>query len=129
MVCFKQIGMTRALHIVFVAIALLVAQLQCVAACSSQFCGSDFKTEQVPPCHRHHDHSHDQTPGSCVQQVNIPAATAPQTLQNASPILSVLGLAATVSSTRPADTQPHAVGLAAFSPPELRSLSSIVLRV
>src|SRR5580693_2014967 len=96
--------MSRALQIGFVAIALLLAQLQCVAACASQFCGDGFKTEQVPPCHRHHDHSHDQTSGPCAQQITVPTATAPQTLHADAPILSVLSVVATMSSALPADT-------------------------
>jgi hypothetical protein len=119
--------MSRALQIGFVAIALLFAQLQCVAACASQFCGGDFKTDQVPPCHRHHDRSHDQVPGSCVQQITVP--TAPHTLQADAPILSVLSVATTMSPALPAGTRTAALDLSAFSPSELKSPSSIVLRV
>jgi hypothetical protein len=124
MVCSELgIGMSRALQIVLVAIALLFAQIQCIAACASQFCDGDFKTEQVPPCHRHHDYSHDQAPSSCVQQITVPTATAPHTLQADAPILSALDVATT------AGTRTSVLDLSEFSPPELKSLSSFVLRI
>jgi hypothetical protein len=129
-VSFKlEICMSRASQIVLVAMALLFGQLQCVAACASQLCGRDFKTEQAPPCHRHHDHSHDQTPGSCTHQPIVLPAASPHTLQLDAPILSALSVVATMSSALPADTWARALGLSAFSPPELKTLSSTVLRI
>ena len=129
-VCFRlEVGMSRASQIVFVTMALLFAQLQCVAACASQLCGGDFKTEQAPPCHRHHDHSHDQTPGSCTRQPIVSPATSPHTLQADAPILSVLCVIATMSVPLPADSRTPEFGLSATSPPKLKSPSSTVLRI
>jgi hypothetical protein len=129
-VCFKvEVGMSRASQIVFVAMALLFAESQCVTACASQLCRGDFKTEQAPPCHRHHDHSHDRTPGSCAHQPIVSAVTSPHTLQPDAPILSVLGVVATLSSALPANSQTPEFGLSVSSPPKLKSLSSTVLRI
>jgi len=122
--------MFRAPHIVFVAMALLFAQLQCAAACASQLCGADLaKTEQGPPCHRHHEHSHDRIPGSCTNRIIVSPATSPQTLQPGAPILSALGVVATMPLALPPGTPAKALDLAAFSPPKVKGLSSIVLRI
>ena len=129
-VCFKlEIGMSRASQIIFVTLALLFAQLQCVAACASQSCGGDFKTEQAPPCHRHHDHSHDHTPGSCTHQPIVSLVTSPHTLQPEAPNSSVLSVIATMSLPLPAESRTPEFGLSATSPPKLKSLSPTVLRI
>lgn len=126
-----RIGMFRSAHIVLVLMGLLFAQIQCVAACASRWCGSDFaKMEQVPPCHRHHDHSHDQTPGSCAQQLIVPFAKLPQTVQASGPILSATGVVTTSSSVlQAAGLRTRVFDFSAISPPEFKSLSAVILRI
>jgi hypothetical protein len=113
--------------IVTVAAAILFAQVQCVAACAADACAS--RTASVPPCHKHHDHSHDQTPASCSFHLIITPAMQPHAPQLDVPTPSVLGLAAMISLVLPVDTQSWALNLLDPSPPGTASISSTVLRI
>lgn len=119
--------MFRVRLIVFVAVAMAFAQLQCVAACAGDLCGADLgQTESVPPCHEHHD----QAPGSCSFHLIVMPAAVPHAAHSHIPVFSVLGLAATVSSILPVDGDSCKATLSAPSPPGTTApLSSIVLRV
>lgn len=122
--------MLRAKLIIAVAAAVLFAQIQCVAACASDFCSTDFgKTESVPPCHQHHEHSHHQAPASCSFHLIVSSATSLHVPQLEAPVSSVLGLAPIISAALPADAQLHLLDLSNFSPPGIASLSSGVLRI
>lgn len=123
--------MFRAKLIVVIAVAVVFAQLQCVAACTADLCGADLgQTESVPPCHKHHDHSHDQAPSSCSFHLIVAQATAPDAPQSDIPVLSVHGLAATVSAILRIDGDSWIASLSDPSPPGTTALlSSTVLRV
>jgi hypothetical protein len=113
--------------IVTVAAAILFAQVQCVAACAADACAS--RTASVPPCHKHHDHSHDQTPASCSFHLIITPAMQPHAPQLDIPAPSVLGLAATISLVLPVNTESWALDLSEPPPPGITSISSTVLRI
>lgn len=112
--------------IVVVAAAVLFAQIQCVAACAADLCS--VRTASVPPCHDHHDHSHDQTPGSCSFHLIVTPATSPHAPQLDAPAPSVLGLAATVSPVLPVDVQSRP-DLSDSSPPRTTRISPTILRI
>jgi uncharacterized membrane protein len=107
----------------------LFAQLQCVAACAAQLCTGVSHSESLPPCHRHHDHSHDQAPVSCAHQVVRARAATPQTLQLDAPIVSLLSPGTTISGGSPTDTRTTALNFSSFSPPGFTGLSCVVLRI
>ena len=123
--------MPRAKLIVVAAAIVLFAQLQCVAACATDLCAANFgQTQLVPPCHKHHDHSHDQVPGSCSLRLIITPASTPHARQLEIPVLSVLGAAPTASAVLPVDGDSWAADLSNPSPPGMTALlSSTVLRV
>jgi hypothetical protein len=123
----RRIVMPPAKLIVAVAAAILFAQVQCAAACAADACAS--RTTSVPPCHKHHDHSHDQNPASCSFHLIITPAMQPHAPQLDIPAPSVLGLAATISLVLPVDTQSWALALSEPSPPGIPGISSTVLRV
>jgi hypothetical protein len=130
--CFqRRIMGPRAKLIVVVAAVVLFAQVQCVAACATDFCAANFGTTQpIPPCHKHHDHSHDQVPGSCSLRPTITPATAPHAHQWEIPVLSVLGLVATAPAVLPINGDSWAPDVSNPSPPGMTGLlSSTVLRV
>lgn len=113
--------------IVAVVSAILFAQVQCVAACAADACGG--RTAAVPPCHKHHDHSHDQTPGSCSFQLMVTPATSPHAPQLHAPSPLGLGLAGTISLVLPPDTQSLTLDLSEPSPPAITGISSTILRI
>ena len=123
--------MAPAKLIVTVAAVVLFAQLQCVAACAADLCGANLsRTESVPPCHKHHNHSHDQAPASCSFHLTVTQATSPHTPQLDEPVLSALGLAATASAILPLAGDSWVADLSDPSPPGMTALqSSTVLRV
>jgi hypothetical protein len=123
----RRIAMPSAKLIVAVAAAILVAQVQCVAACAADACVS--QTASVPPCHKHHDHSHDQTPASCSFNHIITPAMQPHASLLDLPAPSVLGLAATMSLVLPVDIQTWALDLLVPLPPGSPGISSAVLRI
>ena len=124
-------GMFRAKLIMFAAMALLFAQLQCAAACNTRLCDSSFgKRQSVPPCHRHHHHpNHDQVPGPCAHQIIGVPAGSHQILPVKSPTFGVLSLTETVSASVPAGAGTNVHRLTDPSPPGFESLSSVVLRI
>jgi len=114
--------------IVFAAMALLFAQLQCAAACAGHLCSADpAKSDSVPPCHRHHG-SHNPAPASCPHQTLVAAAPALPMLPAGMPVSSV-SLAAAAALILPIDARASALDFSAFSPPGFESLSSVVLRI
>ena len=122
--------MIRAKLIVFIALATVFAQLQCVAACAGNWCGPDLgKSQSVPPCHRHHDHSQDRTPASCGHQLMNPPATSPHAIQLQAPIMVPIGLVASSAWVVRADVRVDRLHPAAFSPPEAVRPAPSVLRI
>ena len=120
--------MFRAKVIVLVAMAMLFAQLQCVAACAGNLCAPDnARTESIPPCHRHHNHSHDKIPG-CPQQALNPPATSPQTAHVDAPVMSVLGFVNVAFSIQ-LDTTPAKIDFSSLTPPESVDRPATVLRI
>lgn len=116
--------------VVTIAAVVVFAQINCVAACAADLCRPDCSTEPTPPCHKHHDHSHNQSPDSCSLRGIVSPATSPHAPQLDAPVLSVLGFAATVPADLPADGRSFATELSDSSPPGLTNLlSTIVLRV
>jgi hypothetical protein len=125
----SELVMFRA-KLIVVAIALLFAQLECVAACAGQLCSGDFShSESLPPCHRHHGHSHDQSPVSCAHPVVGALAAAPDTLQLDAPAVLLLSPEAAISGGSPAETRTTALNSSGFSPPRFTGLSCVVLRI
>jgi hypothetical protein len=130
MVSFEQnSGMFRAKMIVVVAGAILLAQMQCIAACAGGLCNDLAKTESVPPCHRHHDHSKDQGPAPCSHQPVISQATTPEIPQVQIPVLSHLGTPPNVVSGIPIEAGTRNLIVPIFSPPPLVGVQSTVLRI
>jgi hypothetical protein len=122
--------MPRANLIVLAATAILFAQIQCVAACAGQLCSPDFaKTEPVPPCHRHHDHSHDQAVRSCTEHIIVSRTTSPQAQQVDSAPFAVSGAGAMMSASLLTDARTSGLDFSTFSPPELQKPSSTVFRI
>jgi hypothetical protein len=122
--------MPRVKLIMLAAMAILFAQIQCVAACVGQLCSADFaKTESVPPCHRHHNHSHDQTPGSCTDHFIVSRTTSPQAAQVDTSAFSVLGVGTMMPAALLADARASALDFSTFSPPEFQKLPATVFRI
>jgi hypothetical protein len=122
--------MVRAKLIVFIATAMVFAQLQCVSACVGNWCGLDFgKSQSVPPCHRHHDHSHDQTPASCSHQFTNPPAAARDLLHMQAPAMVALGPVTKLAGAIGPSTRSSELGPAEFSPPESVRTAPTVLRI
>ena len=120
-------GIVRA---ALIAIILVVAQLQCVAACVGGACADAAKRESMPPCHRHQNQSSDQGAAPCVQQTLSTAAMPQQVMQVA--FLPHLASAAAVSGTSAGvvgDTWGNPVYLSNFSPPGTQGLPAVVLRI
>jgi len=116
--------------IIVIAIAMVFAQLQCVAACASNWCGPDLtKSQSLPPCHRHHDHSQDRTPASCVHQLTNPEATPPHVVQMRAPIMVALDLVTDLAVVVGADVRVDGSHPTAFSPPEPVRTAPSVLRI
>ena len=123
--------MFRAKLIILIAATMVFAQFQCALACAGNLCTPEFaKSQPVPPCHRHHDHSHDRGPASCGYQLTSPPATSVQMLQMRAPIMPVLGAVANSLSVVATDGRANQfVESAAFSPLESPHLISSVLRI
>ncbi len=114
---------------ILVALASLFAQVQCAAECATRLCGADSApTSSVPPCHRHHGHSHDQIPDSCPHQaIRLAVSTQMQHVEIS--LVSVPGLPATASTVLPASLWHRELVFSAFSPPGVRVLFSTVRRI
>jgi hypothetical protein len=115
--------------VVAVAAAILFAQTQCVAACAAQLCPADSATQPTPPCHPHHDRSHDQTHSSCSFQLIVPQASLPHALHLDAPVLSVLGPVPPIAVVIPADTHARVLSLSDSSPPGSNRFSIAILRI
>ncbi len=122
--------MVRASLTVIAGIGLIVAQALCAMTCSGGICSALNKSQSLPPCHRHHNHSNDQDPASCVHQNLASAAIVHQTVQVPLPNLPDLGAAE--------PPQPQAISAIAWanaryfsnsSPPGAKGISSVVLRI
>jgi len=120
--------MSRARLIAVTVTALLFAQIQCVAACATQWCGANTaKTESVPPCHHQHGQSNSQSPQSCTHQAlsaaaildGMPGAAVPQ----------LLAPAAVIPSAVPDISEAPEFDSPTLSPPRPPHLSNIVLRI
>jgi hypothetical protein len=122
--------MFRTKLIIAIAVTMVFAQLQCVAACASNWCGPDLSTSQSAPlCHHHHDHSQDRTPASCGHQLMNPPATSPHSVQMRAPIMVPIGLVASLVGVVRADVRVDRLHPAAFSPPEAVRPAPSVLRI
>ena len=115
--------MQRARLIVLAAIALLIAQLQCVATCVDQFCGAgSAQSQSVPPCHRQHKQS--PAPVTCPDQI-LTTATSVHALPAGVAMMPALALAHNVSASFPRVAQEPVDP----SPPGIGTLYAIVLRI
>ncbi len=124
----KVIAMLRAKLVVFAAIALVFAQVQCAAACVDQVCGSNAaSSNSTPPCHRHHHPSHHMT-DSCTREITF-ALSSIQTLPAQHPFFAAL-VAPMPALPVIADGRPNgAFDFLILSPPGIISLTSVVLRI
>jgi hypothetical protein len=112
-------------------IGLMVAQVQCVTACVGDICSDLAKSESLPPCHRHHNHSDGKVPASCVHQNLAAPAIMQQTAHVEFPALLDLG-AAGQPVTPQAILSVAWAGMPYFSnssPPGAKGISSVVLRI
>ena len=127
--------MFRAKLIVLIAVTMVFAQLQCAAACAGNRCGPEFaKSQSVPPCHRHRDHSQDRSPASCGYQLTSPPATTLQVLEVRALVMVALDSVDKLANVAAIDVQANRhIESAAFSPPEsphkTSSVTSSVLRI
>jgi len=111
--------MYRPKFIVFLALAILLTQFQCAAACARDLCSPDSaKTETVPPCHHHHDRSPDQAPGGCWHQALNPPATSPVSVEFRVPLFLALGFALDLPLPSEPDTVSASVPWSFFPPPK-----------
>jgi hypothetical protein len=122
--------MLRAPLILFTAALLLIAQIQCAAACAFPMVRADSaKSESIPPCHRHRDHSQDRVPASCAHPSVCLAAVAPQAQHADVPQFSGIGLPAVSAPDVAAEMRARVPALADSPPPGVHRLSSVVLRI
>jgi hypothetical protein len=119
--------MLRVKLVVFVAMALPLAQLPCMAACASHMCDT-VSSASLPPCHRHHNHSHDRNP-NCLHQAMVSSAISNQALHAELQPFSVGSRAAAPATPVPPETWFREVSFSAASPPHKQSLSSVLLRI
>ncbi|HEY6344734.1 MAG TPA: hypothetical protein VIY49_24830 [Bryobacteraceae bacterium] len=130
MVCYSEARVQGVVRAALVAIVVVVAQVQCVAACAGDACGDAAKRESMPPCHRHHNHSNDQDSASCAHQTLSAPAIQQQAVHVESPAYVALGAAASGTSAVIArDTWGNTANPSNFSPPGTPGLSSVVLRI
>ena len=121
------IEMLRAKLAVFVAMALMLAQPPCIAACASQMCDT-VSSASLPPCHRHHNHSQDRNP-NCLHQANVSSAISNQALHAELQPFSVGSQAVAPTTPLPSETWFREVSFSVASPPHIQSLSSVLLRI
>ena len=108
---------------VLLALTLILSQALCVAQCAWQACPP--RTEAVPPCHRHHSDSTNQTPASCAFEIVATASFAPaQASAVQAPPVGAVGLRVEANPRRSGIERP--VFAAAVSPP---AAAPLVLRV
>ena len=111
----------RSKLIIWLALAVVFTTVQCISACTIEACG---KTENVPPCHKHHD-SRKSEP--CSHQAVLanayslpPAPVAP---------LPVLMMAGAVSLADDFAVTANVERQDGGSPPELVPIQKAVLRI
>ncbi len=108
-------------------VALLLAQIQCVAACAAQCGARPAMNPPVPPCHQHHNPP-DRMAAPCAHEF-LAAPIAPVHVATASRV----GLPVALAATRPDSAVLKVLGgapaLRADSPPGSRGPSSVVLRI
>jgi len=114
--------MARAKLIIVVAVAIVLAQLQCVAACAAV---SGSAPQSAPPCHKHHN----QSSGSCAHQIIVTPSLPPDSPQLETPMLPFIAAAPAVSWGIPSLVRISARDSSEFSPPECGKDSSAVLRI
>jgi hypothetical protein len=119
--------MLRAKLVVFVAMALMLAQLPCIAACASHVCDT-VSSASLPPCHRHHNHSRDRNP-NCLHQAMVSSAISNQALHAELQPFSVGSRAVAPTTPVPSETWFREVPFSVASPPHIQSLSSVLLRI
>jgi hypothetical protein len=107
--------------IIWLALAVVFTTVQCISACTIEACG---KTENLPPCHKHHD-SRKSDP--CSHQVVLsnayslpPAPVAPV------PVLTTVD---TVSLARDFSSSERVERDDSVSPPGLIPIRTSVLRL
>lgn len=124
----KEIGMLRAKLVIFAAIALLFAQVQCAVACVDQVCGSGASSsESTPPCHRHHHPSH-HVANSCTREITF-ALSSSQTMPAKFPFFGAPVAPMAAVQVQPAGRPNGASDFLISSPPGIVNLTSVVLRI
>ncbi len=119
--------MPRAKLIVLVAMSLLLAQLQCVAACTNDLCDGT-SSASLPPCHRHHSHSKGSSP-NCLYQTMVSSVMSDRALPIELQPFSGGTPAVAAATPAPVEASFRALPFFVGSPPCLYSLSSVVLRI
>jgi len=59
-----------------ITIALLLASVQCLSACTLASCAPAPKDAQLPPCHQHHQTPATDQPNNCDHQKAVSAPSA-----------------------------------------------------
>jgi hypothetical protein len=125
--CYSEAKVQGVVRAALIAIVVVFAQVQCVAACTDGACADAAKRESMPPCHRHHSHSNDRDSSSCVNQT-LSAAGIPQQAVHVEFPASVAPVSGT-STGIDRDTWGNPPYPSNSSPPGTAGLSSVVLRI
>jgi len=125
-------GLSKGKFIAMLAFALLWSSIECAALCATEPCTGQAlpSSPTEPPCHRHH-HPSNQTPASCQHQ-QLAQADVPQAFMTPAPHVNIAAMNVPVASyvefPSPSGAYPLAPS-AAFSPPDLAVVSSVILRI
>jgi hypothetical protein len=129
-VCYSEAKVQGVVRAALIGIVVVVAQVQCVAACAGGACADAAKRGSIPPCHRHHNHSNDQDPASCAHQTLSAPGIQQQAVHVEFPAFVALAAAASGTSTAILrDAWGNSPYPPNFSPPGTPGLSSVVLRI
>ena len=125
--CYSEAKMQGVVRAALIAIVVVFAQVQCVAACADSACADAAKRESMPPCHRHHNPSSDQDSSSCVHEALSAASIPQQAVQVELPAYGAAVSGTSAGIVRDTwCTSPYPSNL---SPPGTPDLSSVVLRI
>ncbi len=110
---------------VLIAFLLLFSSVKCMYACAAEPCSGSSQTN-LPPCHRHHAPA-GHAPNACFHVLTMDAKHSPASL--ALPELTRLPFLPSVAALFPPHTLTEAATSLTASPPNLTSLSPVILRI
>ena len=106
-----------------VTIALLLASVQCLSACTLASCAPATKDAEFPPCHQHHQTPAPDQHNTCDHQKAVSAPSTDLAIAH----LALVAAPVFLPELMAAPPLAPAVNLALESPPELLKLS--ILRI